>query len=38
MRTRHAEAFGGTGAYLDDREAVLAGIRMFAESQGWRRP
>lgn len=38
MRTRHAAAFGGRGDYLETRDAVLAGIRAFAESQGWRRP
>ncbi len=38
MRTRHAAAFGGRGHYLETRDAVLSGIRAFAESQGWRRP
>lgn len=38
MRTRHAAAFGGRGHYLEERAAVLAGIRAFVESQGWRRP
>ncbi len=38
MRTRHAASFGGRGDYLETRDAVLSGIRAFAESQGWRRP
>ena len=38
MRTRHAAAFGGHGHYLETRDAVLSGIRAFAEAQGWRRP
>jgi nucleoside-diphosphate-sugar epimerase len=38
MRTRHAPAFGGRGDYLEGGDAVLSGIRAFAESQGWRRP
>ena len=38
MRTKHAAAFGGHGHYLETRDAVLSGIRAFAESQGWRRP
>jgi nucleoside-diphosphate-sugar epimerase len=38
MRTRHAATIGGRGHYLEDRAAVLAGIRAFVDAQGWRRP
>lgn len=38
FRTRHAEVFGGRGAYVLDADAVVAGIRAFAEGCGWRRP
>lgn len=29
LRTRHAEAFGGHGAYVEDADAALAGIERF---------
>lgn len=38
MRSAHARRFGGDGAYLESTATVLAGIRTFAESEGWVRP
>jgi nucleoside-diphosphate-sugar epimerase len=38
FRTRHAELFGGRAGYLLRRAEVLAELRAFVESQGWRRP
>lgn len=38
MQTRHAAVFGGSGAYLADQRAVLAGIQDFVTKEGWVRP
>ena len=33
MRTRHAEAFGGRGGYVEDRGRVLAGLAAFVAGE-----
>jgi len=38
MRTLHAPAFGGSGAYIETGSQVLDKLRDFVESRGWRRP